>query len=1258
MRRNSNTRLTSDDYNMSTQQGRKKRRRPVVGCLTVGTSAVIFCFFWNLYTADRRIQDNADWTLPARNRYFELVGAPDLSGHSSSNEMLSVESHQVRADWPQPRKPTNHACSNVDGIYHIAMGDKGGAAGTVFFQFVIGQLIYAERNNLKPWIHFNNVSYVVYDPLVHNQGPGATLTAQVGKNATYVRRPGGHWRDAWPGPLDDSPTRRATLHFDGTGVWEHYFEPASDFVPGDKSCQDKLYATLDLYLITPGIHAFAPWATSCWRYKYLHDYITKPHIPINEWLEPRRVIGHDTLRKYIRFKPYLTEAAQQVNPGCSQKNSCLGMHIRHSDKAAGRRQIETKEFLPFAQAFVHAGGHQIYLATDSALVLQEIENSWPANVKNRLRTMGLDVVRSSNETAVFDKGSHHRTNKEALTEILALSQCQYMIHGFSAMSESSIWINIGLHNRSVNLEDTEHIQPVEFGTLVQMSLRGEPEIYWPHPRRTDSWWSRVETVQKRPIQPAPCHGYDGVLLISSVSHTSSAAAAFFTDVINQLLFATENNLLPWIHLENGTDLIYDPDAHQLSSPDLLIAKTHAASMVDAATKSCPAFKGSKINFQQKMQFHGNGIWESYFEPISVFRPDYPSCSGLPVVSIPEKLISPGLNAVCSYTVKAWRYDDVAVSNWKPDSVPLTTWYGAMRNRGNEVVKRYIRFLPHIVQRAKLINPTDYGSICLGVHIRVGDKSGKYREKVSSAKYIPYLEAFYRAGGRSIYIASDSHRALQYITKSVPVHVSRLIRTQGSNVVRTYKEYPTHFIDAHHRVNSETLVDILALSKCSLLLHSYSTVSEAAIYLNIELHNNSVNLEDADRLTPEQFKGLAQRVLGDPKAESIITPAANFATVAELKRTRMLNASIVHEIGRKCRTNAIVYLAQKMHSTYGRDSYKILLRSVDLLYENYLANMTHMENVDVFIFHAGDFVETDLNEIEKKFGPHGHGAVRLVDISDSPYWARPASNAKDDPNSWYAYPLFKEGYRRMMHWYAIDIWRFFAHWNEMTNCNYRYIFRLDEDSFIHSPIRYDIFELFKAKEYVYGYRMCAYEMKVAQRMWTWWKKQNPGFAPYRELDLHQCGFYNNLFVADLHFFQSDKVQRFLNFIDRQGHIYRRRLGDLMIHTMAVIAYAPPERIHRFLDFTYEHGTLNETDGCLIWGGIQAGYDDPNATATLGQYYQTQLIERGCPCNSTFLPGPDLSPTYAHIPEELREEVSLQTIVAGRVELPAGKGILSG
>lgn len=831
-----------------------KRRIDLLGALLLLT---IIASTWNIYTgiyySEQRKKDERLQHRTIRTNSTRMATA------------WLVKESTAHKDMANHRRPTHQACKNIDGIYHIAMTDILGGAGTGLLQLVLNQVDYARRHNLKPWVHMNNSSQVIYDNEIHSQGPGVALKAMRATRAIYVRRLGGHWRDSVPGPpnyTNVEPER--DFWFPGTGIWEHYFDPVSDFVPGDKSCHLKLLVSMDLYLITPGLHGFSSYATRCWRYEYLPEYITQPHISYHSWLEKERLRAHELVQQYILFKPYLRDAAQRANPGCNVERPCLGLHIRHSDKAAGRRVIATSEFLPYAVAFVANGGAAIYLATDSSKVVEEIEDAWPAHIRTQIRRMGDGIVRSSDQQAVFDMASHHRTNQEALIEILALSQCQYLVHGLSAMSESSIWINIGLHNRSVNLEDPDHIAPVEFGTLVQMSRRGEPEERWPHPRRTDAWWRRIDD---KPSQLLPsttaCDGYDGVLLIAAVSRSSSTGAAFFRDVLNQLLFAEQNNLIPWIHLMNGTELIYDAEAHDSSETYGAVQNAHYTAVQTAPVMEgvCPVVHGGgKTTTRTSQALQGNGIWGSYFKPASTYQSTDPSCSKLPLLSMDEALVRSVLSTQCPYTVKAWRYDAVAESQWKPNDMPLSDWYGTMRQMAHRIVSKHFQFLSHIVRRADLVNPVDGQRPCLGVHIRVGDKKGKYISKVKADAYLPYMEAFERAGGRAIYVASDSHRAIQYLMKTLPDRVARLVTTQGQDVVRTFKEYPTHFIDGHDRVNSETLVDVLALSRCSLLLHSHSTVSEAAIYLNMDLHNNSVNLEHPDRPSPDQFRVRAKRLL--------------------------------------------------------------------------------------------------------------------------------------------------------------------------------------------------------------------------------------------------------------------------------------------------------------------------------------------------------------------------------------------------------------
>ena len=1160
--------------------------------------------------------------------------------------------------------PTNHACDGYDGILHIAMGDNGGAAGTVFFQFVVGQLLYAERYNLKPWIYFSNYSAVIYDEQVHGKGPGVTIKTTGERQALNITRRGGHFRDRIPGPPSVVISQEVQVrHFPGTGVWSHYFQPVSDFVPGDKSCEALPYVTLDLKQITPGIHGFAPWAPRCWRYEYLPDYVSQPHIPLHEWLEPHLKLGAQVVERYIRLKPDIWQVVNRVNPGCSIDSPCLGMHIRHSDKANGRRVIAVSEFLPYALAFVHEGGAHIYLATDSLSVLREINDNWPTEVSSRIRTIGDDVVRSSDKTPVFDIGAHDRTNREILIEIAALSVCQYFVHGLSAVSDSVLWLSgAELQARSVNLELPEHMSDASFGTLVQMSDKEVNSSHFPGPdgrpiiSRDQGWWnvglSSLRWALPTKTQGA-CEGYEGILLINSVSPGAMVVGAFFTDVVNQLLLAEKLNLIPWIHLGPDADRIYDAAAHGSSTQSFGL-------IVDSIQNSQGIIQGRLADPDtheavERRILVGGGIWSSYFAPVSDFSLHDPTCWAKPVASLDslgvERLSIP------PESVRAWRYD--FIKDWPKDLSSVATMFSEMRNRGSDIARRYFKLAPYILERSQEVNPVTDTTTCLAVHKRHMVKGGKYRETVPPTDYIAYMQEFLQAGGDYVYLSTDSLRFLLHLNVSIPDEIIGKIRTQGRNVVRMAKKWPPDWIDSHHRVNSEVLVDIYSMSQCQLMVHSYSTVPEAVIYLNPSLGNQSVNLEKTDRMSPVSFGAMARDIVSRMKRHAPQKAAVHLSHPASIDTTIVKNATVMRvAMERVCRTNAVVYLAQKTHSSYQRDSYGHLLHSIELLRENYLSIDGHDENLDIFIFHTSDFDEKDLLELERQFNSSSPGLVRIIDLVGSPYWQRPENLRGESPDRWNAYPLFSEGYRRMIHFFAIDIWQFFADYSQQTGCTYRYIMRLDEDSYIHSPIKYDVFELMRENQYVYGFRMCSYEMKIIRNIWEIFRRKHPNLTPKRDIDYGMCGFYNNFFVADIKFFMSREVQTFLHFVDSRGAIYRRRLGDLLIHSTAVYAFAEESSIHRFLDFTYEHGTVDSTSNCLMWGGIQAGYSDPKRQVTIGDYYRRMLVERSCTANATMLFEQDLSPSYHHkIPPSYRGELSLHTITAGLVELP-NKGVLSG
>jgi len=366
-----------------------------------------------------------------------------------------------------------------------------------------------------------------------------------------------------------------------------------------------------------------------------------------------------------------------------------------------------------------------------------------------------------------------------------------------------------------------------------------------------------------------------------------------------------------------------------------------------------------------------------------------------------------------------------------------------------------------------------------------------------------------------------------------------------------------------------------------------------------------------------------------------------------------------------KTNAIIYMAQKSHKVYLRDSMALLSRSLDLLFKNYLLIDDHYTNVTVFIFHTGDFDASDLENWENHYPAATKGTIQLVNLleKDSPYWKVPSWLREEDLPKW-RNPEFNIGYRNMIRWYAIRMWEYFAEINHQVGTRYKYIMRMDEESFIHSPIRYDIFRYMSKHGYDYAYRTCSYEMNALQQIfhnYTTYARSTFGnkWTKNRHFSGAFCGFYNNWFIGNLHFFRSEKVQHLLNFFDKEGYMYRERLNDLVIQTGAVYTFAETKRIHRFLDFSYEHFTLDK-DGCPKWGSLSTGYRDDSAEELVASFVQ-KLDEANCTIDDSLskriVPGlhvsrdsvGDLSPTYHHLPPKLQKS-TLLSVKAGRIDLP--------
>ena len=138
----------------------------------------------------------------------------------------------------------------------------------------------------------------------------------------------------------------------------------------------------------------------------------------------------------------------------------------------------------------------------------------------------------------------------------------------------------------------------------------------------------------------------------------------------------------------------------------------------------------------------------------------------------------------------------------------------------------------------------------------------------------------------------------------------------------------------------------------------------------------------------------------------------------------------------------------------------LERSLKLLHENYNDRERH----DVLIFHEGDFDEAAQREIAS--AASRHPTVRFLRLPAS-LWGAPEHVDTSAAAAWHN-PKFGLGYRNMCRLFA-----FLLH-GHLRELGYEYAMRLDDDSFVLSPIEYNVFARMRERRWRYAYRAAQFE----------------------------------------------------------------------------------------------------------------------------------------------------------------------------------------
>tara|TARA_R110000803_G_scaffold210590_2_gene282838 strand:- start:78 stop:908 length:831 start_codon:yes stop_codon:yes gene_type:complete len=264
-------------------------------------------------------------------------------------------------------------------------------------------------------------------------------------------------------------------------------------------------------------------------------------------------------------------------------------------------------------------------------------------------------------------------------------------------------------------------------------------------------------------------------------------------------------------------------------------------------------------------------------------------------------------------------------------------------------------------------------------------------------------------------------------------------------------------------------------------------------------------------------------------------------------------------------NAIIYLLNDTD-----EDKKTFVDSFDLLYKNYLK-----ENpCDVVCFHEPNFCEKEKDFLKNKYKDAGIILQEIVfDLPDYTeeikskileYSPHPEKLWRDRGHK--GFPM---GYRHMCN--------FFAGGFINLKCldKYKYIWRLDTDSFILEKINYNVFERMDSSNSLYGYINIQHDhIDAVKDLWetceNYFTKENKVF---KSKDLHfRRVFYSNFEIFKMSWFKSKPYQDFYNYINSTGGIYINRWGDHAIRYLGLNSLEDKSKFLFFHDVCYKHGSV--------------------------------------------------------------------------------------
>ena len=224
----------------------------------------------------------------------------------------------------------------------------------------------------------------------------------------------------------------------GQNIWNYYFAPINTFsykqvmgfVANGQILPDQIYTPTSEEVMNSH-HSEKNRLATFWAQETPSDKA--------KWMEEKRAIGRDYVKKYLQINSVISQKAQAVIYDNFQQNYVLGIHIRGTDFAYASPTPLDQYFSEIEKIISQnkLEHYRIFIATDQEQYVKAFQERYQSKLFHS------NALRSDNHIAPFrlQGNNAYKKGEDVLIDMLVLSKCHHVIKGAAATGEMALWFN-------------------------------------------------------------------------------------------------------------------------------------------------------------------------------------------------------------------------------------------------------------------------------------------------------------------------------------------------------------------------------------------------------------------------------------------------------------------------------------------------------------------------------------------------------------------------------------------------------------------------------------------------------------------------------------------------------------------------------------------------------------------------------------------------------------------------------------------------